>query len=132
MFEGRITMDGLLEAVVIAGMFLLRLGVPLAIMLLVGYLLRRLDAQWQAEAQMQPGTTQAQRPVVPTPALTKPAAQPCWVEKGCDEARRARCPAPKRPNIPCWLARRQAEGRLPAECYNCSRFALRQAAAGAA
>ncbi len=125
-------MDGLLEAVVIAGMFLLRLGVPLVITLLVGYLLRRLDAKWQAEAQMQLGAAPAQGPAVPAPALTRLAAQPCWIEKGCDEARRARCPAPKRPNIPCWLARRQAEGRLPAECYNCSRLALRQAAAGAA
>jgi hypothetical protein len=125
-------MDGLLEAVVIAGMFLLRLGLPLAITLLVGYLLRRLDAKWQAEARAQLGMPQAQKAVAPAQPLPRPAGQPCWVEKGCDEARRARCPAPKRPNVPCWLARRQAEGRLPAECYNCGRFALRQAAAGAA
>ncbi len=38
-------MDQLSVIVVIMGMFVLRLGVPLAITLAVGYLLRRLDAK---------------------------------------------------------------------------------------
>ena len=46
-------MDRLLEVAVITGMFVLRLGVPLAITLTVGYLFRRLDAKWQAEARAQ-------------------------------------------------------------------------------
>ncbi len=44
-------MDGLLEIAVIIGMFVLRLGVPLLITLLVGVWLRRLDDKWQAEAE---------------------------------------------------------------------------------
>lgn len=52
-FKGRTTMDQLLEVAVITGMFVLRLGVPLAITLAVGYLLRRLDAKWRAEAETQ-------------------------------------------------------------------------------
>jgi len=44
-------MNWLSEVVVITGMFVLRLGVPLAITLAVGYLLRRLDAKWQAESE---------------------------------------------------------------------------------
>jgi hypothetical protein len=49
-------MDWLLGVVVITGMFVLRLGVPLAITLAVGYLHRRLDAKWQAEAQWKANT----------------------------------------------------------------------------
>ena len=44
-------MDGLLQTVIIVGMFILRLGIPLIITLLVGYWLRRLDNKWQAEAK---------------------------------------------------------------------------------
>ena len=46
-------MDWWWQGAIILGMFLLRLAVPLAITLLVGYLLHRLDARWQAEAQAQ-------------------------------------------------------------------------------
>ena len=44
-------MDSLLQTAVIVGMFALRLGIPLAITLLVGYWLRRLEDKWQAEAR---------------------------------------------------------------------------------
>ena len=44
-------MDALLQTAIIVGMFTLRLGIPLAITLLVGYWLRRLDNKWQAEAK---------------------------------------------------------------------------------
>jgi hypothetical protein len=44
-------MDALLQTAIIVGMFILRLGIPLAITLLVGYWLRRLDNKWQAEAK---------------------------------------------------------------------------------
>jgi hypothetical protein len=121
-------MEGLLEAAIIVGMFVLRLGVPLAITLAVAYFLRRLDAKWQAEAWAE---WEAARPQEETAAETKAlkvGKQPCWSLKGCDEAARATCAAPKQPNIPCWLARRRSEGRLPAECYNCSIFSLRQIA----
>jgi hypothetical protein len=43
------TMNWLSGAMIVAAMFVLRLGVPLAITLAVGYLLRRLYAKWQAE-----------------------------------------------------------------------------------
>ena len=41
--EGVTAMGGIEDALVIAGMFILRLGVPLAITLAVGYALLRLD-----------------------------------------------------------------------------------------
>ncbi len=120
-------MDGIWDAVVIAGMFILRLGVPLAITVAIGYLLRRLDAKWQAEAWAQWEASEMQRATA-EPVASSAAKQPCWTLKGCGEAMRDQCPAFKRPDIPCWLARRRAEGRLPAACYECELFSLKQVA----
>jgi len=123
-------MDGLSDTLVIAGMFILRLGVPLAITLAVGYVLLRLDAKWQAEAwaewessQLEQEGQVEQAAGGATPSMAK---QPCWELKGCSQAVRDQCPAPKRPEIPCWLARRRVEGRLPAACYDCDLFSLKQ------
>ncbi len=123
-------MDGISDAVVIAGMFILRLGVPLAITLAVGYLLLRLDRKWQAEAwaewessKLKQGEQAGQAAGRATSSV---AEQLCWDLKECSQATREQCPAFKRPNIPCWLARRRAEGRLPAACYDCELFSLKQ------
>ncbi len=89
------------DSAVVAGMFVLRLGVPLAITLAVAYALRRLDAKWEAEAQQA-------RASVATVA--------------------AQCAFAERKDLPCWVARRQAEGQLSAVCYGCARCALRQVA----
>lgn len=122
-------MDWLLEAAVIGGMFILRLGVPLAITLAVAYFLRRLDAKWQAEAWEQWEASQPQEKLVAeAKRLQSGKKQPCWSLRGCDETTRANCAAPKMLDIPCWLARRRSEGRLPAECYHCAQFSLRQIA----
>lgn len=121
-------MDWLLDAAIIAGMFILRLGVPLAITLAVGYFLRRLDAKWEAEAWAQWEASQLQEMAVAESKLPKAAKQACWAQKGCTETIRANCAAPKQPDIPCWMARRRSEGRLPSECYNCENFSLKQVA----
>jgi hypothetical protein len=112
------------EILAVTGIFLLRLGVPLLITLAVGYGLRRLDARWQAEAQ-----ARLEQEEVPAElkALARPE-QPCWEIKGCDEASRARCPACKTLDIPCWVARLRATGQLPAACHNCDLFNLSPAA----
>jgi hypothetical protein len=120
-------MDGPLEAAVVAGMFFLRIGVPLIITLAVAYFLRRLDAKWQAEAWADWEASHSPEEVIAEAKPLQPS-EPCWSLKGCDEASRANCAAPKQPNIPCWLARRRSEGNLPAECYNCAQFSLRKIA----
>jgi len=112
------------EILAVVGMFLLRLGVPLVITLAVGYWLRRLDAKWQAEAQVQ--WEQEELPAE-LKALARPE-QPCWEIKGCDEAKRARCPACKAWDIPCWVAHLRATGRLPAACPDCELFSMSPAA----
>jgi hypothetical protein len=121
-------MDGIGDVLVIAGMFILRLGVPLAITLAVGYALLRLDAKWQAEAwaEWESGQLEEQAAQAAGGATSLAAKQACWELKGCGQAVRDQCPAFKRPSIPCWLARRRAEGRLPAACYDCGLFSLKQ------
>ena len=113
-----------MEAIlIVVGMFVLRLGVPLAITLGIGYGLRRLDAKWETEAQ-------ANRDRAAVPAKVKAlrmSEQPCWEVKGCDENRRTDCPACRLLDIPCWVARLRATGWLPIECHNCELFSLSEA-----
>lgn len=107
-------MNELLEPLVVIGLFLLRLAVPLAITLLIGYLLRRLDARWELETQSHSHTVATEEPAA--------VQQPCWEDKECSARRRSRCPARGLANIPCWLARLRVENRMPAECTGCVRF----------
>jgi hypothetical protein len=107
--------DGLNQALIIIGLFLLRLGVPVAITAAVAYFFHRLDARWQREAEMLPAAAAAR--------LAAAAQKPCWEEKGCTEQQRANCPACKFTDLPCWLARLKVDNQLPAACRNCGRFA---------
>lgn len=117
-------------------LFVMRLGVPIFITLGLGYLLKRLDARWQAEARearkaATPAVAAVNRPataakpvgqrfIQPLYALNAVAAPPpCWTAKGCTDAMRTTCAASHQPNVPCWQARTTAEGRLPSECKGC-------------
>lgn len=131
-------MENLTNTLLIIALFVLRLGVPLLLTLGIAYVLRRLDARWQAEAraQQEPAATAAkvqQRPVqpaapgagpmLPQVALAKDSAGlPCWSIKGCTEAMMAGCAACQQPDLPCWVARTRAEGRLPATCKGCDLY----------
>lgn len=114
-------MDWLVQAALILGMFVLRLVVPLAITLAIGYWLRRLDAKWQAEAQVRRDAT-----VESEIRLLRVIKEPCWVTKACPEAIYPHCPAYHDPDIPCWLARFRAGGSIPAACYRCPLFSQKQ------
>ena len=122
-------MDWLLQALIIFGMFVLRLGVPLAITVAVGYWLHRLDAKWQAEAQAQQEAFLAQQEDRANPEIEilKVIKEPCWVTKGCPETIYKQCPAYRQPNIPCWMARFRVEEIIPSKCYQCTLFSRRQA-----
>lgn len=107
-------MYGLLDSLVIVGLFALRLAVPVVITLGIAWGLRRLDARWEAKAQT------AKQPEQVVQLTEKPV--PCWKEKGCSKEAMASCPACKWHDLPCWLARLRVENHLPAECINCHRF----------
>jgi hypothetical protein len=111
------------ETLIDVGMFLLRLGLPLAVTLGVGYWLRRLDAKWQAEAlarweandPLQKEIVEALKPIE--------MEQFCRKKKEFAETRRTLDPDCALLNIPCWVARLRVTGQLPKECYNCELFA---------
>jgi predicted permease len=42
-------MNELLAILTIVGFFILRLGIPILLIILVGYLMSRLDARWQMQ-----------------------------------------------------------------------------------
>jgi hypothetical protein len=88
---------------------LLRIGVPLAVTILVFFLLRRLDEAWQKEARALPVVS---------------SQRPCWEVKGCSEENRKNCPAPAHPKAPCWQVYRLKTGQLREECLGCEVFRL--------
>ncbi len=83
-----------------------RLVIPIFVTVLAVYLLRKLDANWQAEGQNIPDETR------------KPA---CWEIMGCSPARLKDCPGYASP-LPCWQARRTSNGYLREECLGCKVF----------
>jgi hypothetical protein len=85
---------------------LLRLAIPILGTLILIFLLRKLDAHWQAEAQ---------------PALETTEKIECWKVKGCSEEQRSRCAAASA-SLPCWQVYRQPNGYLQEKCLSCEVF----------
>jgi hypothetical protein len=85
---------------------LIRLAIPITITVVLVYFLRKLDARWQTEAQLQPISVQ------------KPE---CWEIKDCPPAQQRNCIARTSP-LPCWQVFRSTNGYLRAECLICKVF----------
>ena len=85
---------------------LLRLAIPTLGTVILIYFLRKLDAHWQAEAELVPVTVQTVE---------------CWKVKGCSEAQRSNCIAATAP-LPCWQSHRQPNGYLQEKCISCEVF----------
>ncbi|MCE9647040.1 MAG: hypothetical protein K8S20_13645 [Chloroflexi bacterium] len=91
---------------VLTGLFV-RLIVPLAITALVVFALRKLDARWQAEAELERKT------------LVKDE-MPCWKEQGLStEEIKFRA---EKDNQPCWQTHRLSNGYLREACLDCEVF----------
>ncbi|MBI3363242.1 MAG: hypothetical protein HY023_19240 [Chloroflexi bacterium] len=105
-------MDWLASLAAVAALFALRLGVPLLITILVGHMLSRLDAKWQAREQERLMHDSSPAPEIPS----------CWEIRGCDPAQREKCPAYGLRPLPCWLAWRRLTGRVPECCFDCEVF----------
>lgn len=118
-------MSNLQATGVLIVLFALRCIVPLLVVLGIGYLMNRLVDRWEAEAaaaeQAAAQATAAQPAIEPATAVPDAPARslPCWVTRNCEATRRADCPAFRNPNLPCWQARAQAEGAVPANCPSC-------------
>ena len=83
-----------------------RLALPIVITLVLVFILRKLDARWQEEAQHEP------------PMVEKPE---CWKIKGCSPEQRKNCPAFSS-HQPCWQVFRQPNGYLNEKCLICNVF----------
>jgi hypothetical protein len=142
-------MMNFIDLMAVIGMFLLRVGVPVAITAGVVYLLKRLDRRWEMEARAArkagkvveqpaglPATPSKRAPSPELPFVPPPAtpdrriqpgvaaaqvAQPGLSAKGSRPAK-AQCDAPQNPGKPCWQARFDAEGKIPEECVGCDIF----------
>ena len=120
-------MNSVPEVAAVVGLFILRVGVPLAITGFIVWSLRHLDARWQAEAEALQAAADVSAGRVQPATLKAPqaATTPCWQLRNCSESSRAGCDACKEPGLPCWMARLRADGRLPGPCYGCALFRLR-------
>lgn len=121
-------MTPITEAVAMVLLFVLRLGIPLAVTILVVWGLRRLDARWEADASARRAAKAVASGEVAAARLASPMAtsKPCWSLRGCPERRQAACAACADTAMPCWLARLRADGRLPGACYGCALFRTRR------
>jgi hypothetical protein len=86
--------------------FLLRLALPIAGTIVLVYLLQKLDAHWQAEAERTPVTVEKVE---------------CWKVKGCSEEQRENCIGAASA-LPCWQVYRQPNGYLQEKCISCEVF----------
>ena len=99
-------MDTMAAFTVLCFSLLLRLALPVAITLVPVYFLRKLDARWQVEAELQPVFVQ------------KPE---CWKIRGCSPEQLKDCVAFSSP-LPCWQVFRLPNGYLNEECISCKVF----------
>ena len=87
--------------------FLIRLAIPIVLTAFVIFLLRKLDAHWQKEAEQ-------------LPALSTQKVE-CWKIKGCRPEQIAHC-AGAHSSLPCWQSLRLPNGYLREECLTCEIF----------
>jgi hypothetical protein len=84
----------------------LRLALPIVGTGILIYLLRKLDAHWQTEAQLEPTSIQK---------------VDCWKIKGCSPRQQKNCVAAASP-LPCWQVHRLPNGYLNEKCISCKVF----------
>lgn len=83
-----------------------RLAIPILVTVILIFLLRRLDARWQLDAQTH------------SPPVEKPQ---CWKIKGCSPEQIKHCEA-STSSVPCWQTFRLPNGYLQEKCLGCSVF----------
>ena len=103
-------METLTAFLVLLSGLLVRLALPIAVTLLAVYILRRLDAYWQAQAEAE---LEARTAVIEKPQ--------CWKGKHCPPAQRKACPG-FNSSKPCWQVFRLPNGYLHEECLACQVF----------
>ena len=99
-------METIISILAVLTGLLMRLALPILITFVFVYLLRKLDARWQQEAQRD------------VPSANKPE---CWKINACSIEQRNDCPAFCSP-LPCWQVYRKSNGYLNEKCLTCKVF----------
>lgn len=99
-------MEGFTSLFAVLTGILLRLAIPIVATALLIVILRKLDARWQAEAELQPLS------------VKKPE---CWKVNDCPPEAVKDCPGANSP-LPCWQVYRLPNGYLQTECLSCKVF----------
>lgn len=97
-------------------MFIIRIGIPIAITYAIGRWLEKRLAPPEASEEKQAPAQQA-------PQYTrrgKIIRIHCWDVKHCEPAQRAQCAALKHPDLPCWLALQAEGGTIREQCFTCA------------
>jgi hypothetical protein len=115
-------MDALPELIAVLIGFLVRLGIPIGLTALLTWLLRRLDARWQREAQARAREAAPSRLAGPGGVAGLDGRRPCWEVRHCPAERRVSCPAYLHPELPCWQIFRTPAGQLQETCLGCPVF----------
>lgn len=99
-------MENLISLLIVIAGLLIRLAIPIALTAVLIFFLRKLDAHWQAEAEV----LQSALPDVE-----------CWKIKNCNTEQRDAC-VTYQATLPCWQAKRLPNGYLREECLSCEIF----------
>ena len=105
----------LANTLIVLGMFVLRVGVPVAVTLALGY--------WLEKKLRPPGEEKENMPVkvelMPRGQSPKIIQLHCWDVNRCEATQRTQCAASRHPDLPCWLSL-QVEGyKIREECFTC-------------
>ncbi len=114
-------MDALPELIAVLIGFLVRIGIPIGMTALLAWLLHRLDARWQREAEARAREAALTR-VAERGAAGLDGRRPCWEVRHCPPERRRSCPAYLHPELPCWQIFRAPDGQLQQTCLGCPVF----------
>jgi len=101
------------DILVIAGMFFLRIGLPLLLVIGIGYLIQRWLEPKAVKEQFEGMVRSAQEQQVGAQATVR------WQLPSSAAERHAACTAGLQTDIPCWLARQIAGHSLPQGCASC-------------
>ena len=103
------------DVLVIAYLFILRIGVPILITFMLGAWLQKVLREPESAPQPMRGEAACAEP-------DEAGATHCWDVKHCPENLRAQCVAAQRPDLPCWLALQVGGEGLRQTCYTCPLF----------
>ncbi len=109
--------EEMVETIVVIGMFLLRIGVPVAITLALGYWLEKKLRPEEQKSDKIVNIETARRA-----RSSKIIQLHCWDVRHCESTQRAQCAAYQHPELPCWLALQVAGDKVHEQCFSCALY----------